>query len=114
MNLNRDEIRCFEAKRDPGKGGHVARYFERDILKEKYLSFPDFFFTLDREREKRGSQASLLDSWDFVCQSSIVRELKLLYAMRATCGFWNHKISSRSKVRVFTKTEKRQCLGKSR
>ena len=43
----------------------------------------------------------------FVDRNSAGRELKLLYATRATRGYWNHKISSRSKVWVFTKTEKK-------
>ena len=29
MNLNRDEIRCFGAKRDPGKGGQWRDFYVR-------------------------------------------------------------------------------------
>ena len=43
----------------------------------------------------------------FAGPNSAGRDLKLLYAMRATRGYWNHKISPRSKVRVFMKTEKK-------
>ena len=31
----------------------------------------------------------------------------MLYATRATRGYWNYKISPRSKVWVFTETEKK-------
>ena len=70
-----------------------------------------------RERERGGrkkKQASLAILQGFAGRNSIGRELKLLYTTRATLGYRNHKISSRSKVRVFTETEKRRCLGKSR
>ena len=73
--------------------------------------------TVERERERereREIQASLFDSRDFIGQNSAVRELKLIYATRATRGYQNHKILPRSKVWVFTKTEKRWCLVKSR
>ena len=39
--------------------------------------------------------------------------VKAALATRATRGYQNHKISPRSKVQVFTKTEKRCCPGKS-
>ena len=67
----------------------------------------------ERERERRGSQASLFDSRDFVGHSSIVQELKLLYATRAMRGHRNHKILPRFKVWVFPETEKRRCPEKS-
>ena len=48
------------------------------------------------------SNISLTISRGFVGQNSAGRELKLLYTMRATRGYWNHKILLRSKIRVFT------------
>ena len=59
-------------------------------------------------------QASLYDLRVFVDRISLGQELKLLYATRAMSGYQNHKISPRFKVRVFMKTEKRRCPGKSR
>ena len=61
----------------------------------------------DREREERKANLSLAISRGFVYRNSAGRELKLLYATRAMRGYWNHKISSRSKVQVFTKIEKK-------
>ena len=72
---------------------------------------------LERERETREEnkkQASPAILRGFVNQNSADRELKLLYATRVTREYRNNKISPRSKVRVFTKTEKRRCPGKSR
>ena len=63
------------------------------------------------EGEKKQASPTILRG--FAGQNSAGRELKLLYTMRATRGYWNHKISPRSKVQVFTKTEKRQCPWKS-
>ena len=61
----------------------------------------------EREREERKANLSSEISWGFTGQNSVGRKLKLLYATRATRGYWNHKISPRSKVRVFMKTEKK-------
>ena len=70
-----------------------------------------------REREsedgEKKKQASPVILRSFVGWNSASRELKLLYATRATRGYKNHKISPRSKVQVFTETEKRRCPGKS-
>ena len=63
---------------------------------------------IERERERgKKSNLSPMISRGFDCRNSAGRELKLLYATRATRGYWNHKISSRSKVRVFTETKKK-------
>ena len=68
----------------------------------------------ERERErKKKKQTSLTIFGDFVGRNLTSRELKLLYATRATHRYRNHKILSRSKVQVFTKIEKRRCPGKS-
>ena len=69
-----------------------------------------------REREGGGreKQASPAILQGFAGHNSIGRKLKLLYAMRATRGYRNHKNSPRSKVRVFTETEKMRCPEKSR
>ena len=70
----------------------------------------------ERERERREKnkkQASSAILRGFASQNSAGRELKLLYVTRATRGYRNHKISPRSKVQVFTETEKRRYLGKS-
>ena len=58
---------------------------------------------LERERERREKQnkASLAILRGFTGRNSAGREFKMLYATR------NHKISPRSKVRVFTRIEKR-------
>ena len=71
---------------------------------------------LERERERREKkkQASPAISLGFTGRNSAGRELKLIYATRATRGYRNHNILPRFKVWVFTKTEKRQCPGKSR
>ena len=64
----------------------------------------------EREREReRGKKMNLSPaiSQGFACRNWAGRELKLLYMTRATRGFQNHKISPRSKVWVFTKTEKK-------
>ena len=58
-------------------------------------------------------QASPAISRGFAGRNSVSRELKMFYATRAMRGYQNHKILSRSKVRVFTETEKRRCPGKS-
>ena len=69
----------------------------------------------EREREEgEKKQASSAISRGFAGRNSASRELKLFYATRAARGYWNHKISPRSKVRVFMETEKRRCPGKSR
>ena len=59
----------------------------------------------ERERGKKGNLSSVI-SRGFTGRNSASRELKLLYATRATRGYWNHKISLRSNVKVFTKKEK--------
>ena len=72
---------------------------------------------LEREREREEGekkQASPTISLGFAGRNSAGRELKLIYATRATHGYRNHNILLRFKVRLFTKTEKRQCTGKSR
>ena len=58
---------------------------------------------IERERE-RGKKSNLSPaiSRGFSGRNSAGRELKSLYVMRTTCGYQNHKISPRSKVRVFT------------
>ena len=64
----------------------------------------------DREREsERGKKRNLSPaiSRGFANRNSAGRELKLLYATRATYGYHNHMISPRSKVRVFMETEKK-------
>ena len=62
----------------------------------------------DRERERgKKSNLSLAISQGFSDRNSARQELKLFYVMRATRGYRNHKISPRSKVRVFTETEKK-------
>ena len=69
----------------------------------------------EREREegeKKKASPAILQG--FAGRNSADWELKLLYATRATRGYWNHKILPRSKVRVFMVIEKRQCLRKSR
>ena len=71
----------------------------------------------ERERERdegEKKQASPTISWGFAGKNSADRELKLFYATRAMRGYRNHKISPRSKVRVFTETKKRRCPMKSR
>ena len=60
-----------------------------------------------REREERKENLSPAISQGFAGRNSASRELKLLYATRVTRGYWNHKISPRSKVLVFTETEKK-------
>ena len=70
---------------------------------------------LERERKRREKKSKLpAISLGFAGRNSAGRELKLIYATRATRGYRNHNILPRFKVRVFTKTEKRQCPGKSR
>ena len=61
----------------------------------------------EREMEENKANLSLVISRGFAGPNSAGRELKVLYEMRATHGYWNHKISPRSKVRVFMKTEKK-------
>ena len=62
----------------------------------------------ERERERgKKSNISPTISRGFAGRNSAGRELKLLYALRATRGYRNHKISPRFKVWVFTKTEKK-------
>ena len=61
----------------------------------------------EREREERKANLSPAISRGFVGRNSAGRELKLLYATRVTGGYWNHKISLTSKVRVFMETEKK-------
>ena len=68
----------------------------------------------EKERREKKNNLSLAHSPGFADRNSTGRELKLLYATRATRGYRNHKISPRSKVWVFTKTEKRRCPKKSR
>ena len=53
---------------------------------------------IEREREReRGKKSNLSPaiSRGFAGRNSIRRELKLLYATRATRRYWNHKISPR-------------------
>ena len=85
----------------------------KKISKIKNISQFGLEKTLERERGGRKKQASSA-ILGFAGRKSIGRELKLFYATRTTRGYRNHKISPRSKVLVFTKTEKRLCLGKSR
>ena len=67
----------------------------------------------DREREGGGggggrkANLSSAISPGLTGRNSASQELKQLYATRTTRGYWNHKISPRSKVRVFTETEKK-------
>ena len=61
----------------------------------------------ERGREERKSNLSPAISQGFAGRNSIGRELKLLYATRAMHGYWNFKISPRSKVRVFTEINKK-------
>ena len=69
----------------------------------------------EREREEgEKKQASPAILRGFAGRNSAGWELKLLYTTRAMSGYWNHKISPRSKVRVFTKIKKRRCPRKSR
>ena len=69
----------------------------------------------EREREEgEKKQASPAILQGFAYQNLAGRELKLLYATRATRGYRNHKILPRSKVQVFTEIEKRRCPRKSR
>ena len=58
---------------------------------------------IERERESRKEKANISStiSWGFTDRNSTGRELKLLYEMRAMHGYWNHKISPRSKVSGF-------------
>ena len=58
------------------------------------------------ERERRETP-SLYDLRRLSGRNPSSQDLKPLYATRATRGLWNHKISPRFKVRVFTKTEKK-------
>ena len=100
------------------------RVHTKNSLK-KYLTSQDFIFGLrpnrkrERERERKKErerererereekrQSSLFDSRVFVGRISLGQEVKLLYAKRATRGYRNYKISSKFKVRVFTKTKK--------
>ena len=69
----------------------------------------------ERERERREKKSNLSPaiSRGFADWNSVGRELKLLYATRATYGYWNHKISPKSKVQFFTEIEKMQCPEKS-
>ena len=50
-----------------------------------------------RERERREKKINLspANSRGFASRNSADRELKLLYLMRATRGYWNHKILPR-------------------
>ena len=59
-------------------------------------------------------QASQAISRGFASRNSTGRKLKMFYVTRVMRGYQNHKILSRSNVWVFTETEKRRCLGKSR
>ena len=68
----------------------------------------------ERERREKKKQASPMILLGFVGRNLAGQELKMFYATRATRGYWNHKISPRSKVRVFMETKKMWCLGKSR
>ena len=71
---------------------------------------------VEREREggkERESQASLFDSRDFIGRNSAIRELKLIYVTRVACGYKNHQILPRSKVRDFMETKKMWCPVKS-
>ena len=71
----------------------------------------------ERERERGGrkkKQASPAILRGFFNQNSEGRELNLFYATRAKRGYRNNEISPRSKVRVFTESEKMRFLGKSR
>ena len=61
----------------------------------------------EREREERKSNLSSAISRGFTGQNSVGRQLRLLYATRATLEYWNHKFSPRSKVQVFTEIKKK-------
>ena len=81
--------------------------YPKKNLKLSFWSQPNRKRESKREREReREKQSSLFDSRDFVGRILLGRELKLIYATRTTCGYQNHKILPRSKVRVFTKTKK--------
>ena len=71
------------------KGSHFGLREKRD--RERYIY-------REREREERKANLSPVISWGFVGQNSAGQELKSLYAIRATHGYLNHKISLRSKV----------------
>ena len=126
MKLKPGRNKLFRDKNGSKEMCHVARREPRvscinSLKKSTYqkISYFGLIQTVEREREREPSfslrfQASLFDSRDFISRNSAVRELKLIYTTRATCGYQNHKILPRSKVWVFTKTEKRWCLRKAR
>ena len=61
----------------------------------------------ERERERKEKQPFSGDFTGF-CRSELAgRDLKLFHVARVTRGYRNHKISPRSKVRVFMETEKK-------
>ena len=64
---------------------------------------------MERERERRERKANLSPaiSRGFASRNSASQELKLLYTTRPTREYWNHKISPRSKLQVFVKTQKK-------
>ena len=63
---------------------------------------------IERERERgKKNNISPAISRGFAGRNLAGRKLKLLYVTRATHGYRNHKISPRSKVRVFIETEKK-------
>ena len=57
------------------------------------------------ERERRESPHSLYDLRRLSGRNPSSQDLKLLYTTRAMRGYWNNKISPRSKVRVFMETD---------
>ena len=62
----------------------------------------------EREREEgEKKQASPAILRGFANRNLASRELKLLYATRATRGYQNHKILPWSKVQVFTKNREK-------
>ena len=67
--------------------------------------------SVEQERE---ILSSLYDLWSSGRRSSSDREVKSVHATRAMRGYQNNKFLPRSKVRVFTETEKRRCPGQSR
>ena len=66
-----------------------------------------FHIREERELEREMRETPLYDLWRSGGRNPSSQDLKLLYAMRATRGYWNYKISPRSKVRVFMKTEEK-------
>ena len=75
------------------------------LIWEKDLPFLDFFFSVERERE-RERKISFDDSQDFVNRNSSGKELKFITSTRATR---RHK-----KKKDFTEDPKEEIWGKSK